>query len=68
MLVRKVDAIIFLGQKSLPLRGHRELLVGDSVNTLHGNFIELLKLLSHYDVPLQQHLYTKLIQTVIHTE
>ena len=30
------------------------MLVDDSVNT--GNFIQLLKLISHYDVPLQQHL------------
>ena len=39
ILARIVDAIIFLGQQAdLPLRGHRELLVDDSVNT--GNVIE----------------------------
>ena len=54
ILARIVDAIIFLGQQGLPLRGHRESLVDDSVNT--GNFIELLKLISHYDVPMLQHL------------
>ena len=43
ILARIVDAIIFLGQQGLPLRGHRELLVDDSVNT--GNFIELLKVI-----------------------
>ena len=37
ILARIVDAIIFLGQQGLPLRGHRELLVDDSVHT--GNFI-----------------------------
>ena len=37
ILARIVDAIIFLGQHGLPLRGHRELLVDDSVNT--GNLL-----------------------------
>ena len=42
ILARIVDAIKFLGQQGLPLRGHRESLVNDSVNT--GNFYRIAKI------------------------
>ena len=49
-----VDAIIFLGHQGLPMRGHKESLTEDSENL--GNVLELLKVISNYDIPLQQHL------------
>ena len=54
ILKRIVDAIMFLGQQGLPMRGHKESLTEYSDNL--GNFLELLKVISNYDIPLQQHL------------
>ena len=54
ILKRIVDAIMFLGHQGLPMRGHNESLNEYSDNL--GNFLELLKVISNYDIPLQQHL------------
>ena len=54
VMTRVVDTIIFLGKQGLALRGHRESLTSEVVNT--GNFLELLKLLSAYDVTICDHL------------
>ena len=48
---RIVDAIMFLGHQGLPMRGH----MTEYSDNL-GNFLELLKVISNYDIPLQQHL------------
>ena len=49
-----VDAVMFLGHQGLPMRGHKESLTEYSDNL--GNFLELLKVISNYNIPLQQHL------------
>ena len=45
---------MFLGHQGLPMRGHKESLTEYSENL--GIFLELLKVISNYDIPLKQHL------------
>ena len=52
ILKRLIDCICFLAKQELPFRGHDE--STDSIN--RGNYIELLNLLSEYDVMLANHL------------
>ena len=47
-----VDVILYLVKQNLSLRGHRESLDEDGN---HGNFLELIKLLSKYDPVLREH-------------
>ena len=54
VLKRIVDTVFLLGKQGLAFRGHRELLIDDSINT--GNFLEALKYLSEYDPVLNSHL------------
>ena len=48
-----VDCVIFLGKQGLAFRGHRESHASDLLNA--GNFLEVLKLLSSYDVTIRDH-------------
>ena len=52
ILYRIVDVILYLVKQNLSLRGHRESLDEDGN---HGNFLELIKLLSKYDPVLREH-------------
>ena len=54
VLERIVIVLMFLDRQGLPLRGHREMMTECCINT--GNFVEVLKLLSTYNPPLQEHL------------
>ena len=54
VMQRIVDVVMFLGRQGLSLRGHRETICDDSINS--GNFIEVLKLISHYDTTVNRHL------------
>ena len=56
IMKRVVDSIILLGKQGLALRGHRESLGSEVLNT--GNFLEVLKCLSTYDVTIRDHLET----------
>ena len=49
-----MDTVFLLGKQGFAFRGHRELLIDDSINT--GNFLEALKYLSEYDPVLNSHL------------
>ena len=52
ILHRVLDVILFLARQNLSFRGHRE----DASSLNKGNFLELVELLSHYDVALREHL------------
>ena len=54
VMTRVVDSIILLGKQGLSFRGHRESTESEVLNT--GNFLELLKYLSIYDVTIHDHL------------
>ena len=54
VMTRVVDSIILLGKQGLSFRGHRESIGSEVLNT--GNFLELLKYLSIYDVTIRDHL------------
>ena len=54
VMTRVVDSIILLGKQGLSFRGHRESIGSEVLNT--GNFLELLKHLSIYDVTIRDHL------------
>ena len=52
ILYRLLDIILFLSKQNIPFRGHRE----DTESLNRGNFLELVELLSKYDVVLKEHL------------
>ena len=54
VMTRIVDCVMFLGKQGLAFRGHRESLASELLNT--GNFLEVLKLLSAYDITIRDHL------------
>ncbi|XP_025406602.1 uncharacterized protein LOC112680656, partial [Sipha flava] len=61
VLERLIDIIIFIGRQGIPYRGKFEgaySLNNDKRN--HGNFLELVMLISKYDNVLQQHLNTSI--------
>jgi hypothetical protein len=60
LVLQRILAVIkFLGKQALPFRGHRY----ESMYTLgdrsvdHGNFLELILLISQFDVPLNNHIH-----------
>ena len=55
IIYRIVDVILYLVKQNLSLRGHRESLDEDGN---HGNFLELIKLLSKYDLCYENMLHT----------
>uniref|UniRef100_H3A3J5 DUF4371 domain-containing protein n=1 Tax=Latimeria chalumnae TaxID=7897 RepID=H3A3J5_LATCH len=55
VLVHLIDIILFLAKQGLPFHGHEEE-VGDVNLMNHGNFLELIALLSKYDRVLGEHL------------
>ena len=54
VMTRVVNSIILLGKQGLSFRGHRESIGSEVFNM--GNFLELLKYLSLYDVTIRDHL------------
>lgn len=52
ILHRVLDVILFLVRQNLSFRGHRE----DASSLNKVNFLELVELLSHYNVALREHL------------
>ena len=54
ILRRIFDVIAFLSKQNLSFRGHREDLRNETSN--HGNFLELMLLLSKYDHVMAEHL------------
>ncbi|XP_060846214.1 SCAN domain-containing protein 3-like [Rhopalosiphum padi] len=61
VLERLIDIILFIGQQGIPYRGKHEGAYSlNNENLNHGNFLELVILISKYDVILQQHLNTSI--------
>lgn len=58
IVLRLIDATLFLGRQGLPFRGHREYAGLGAPDINKGNFLELLKFLAHYDAIIGQHLNT----------
>lgn len=56
ILHRLVDTTLFLARQGLAFRGHREHAGLGAPDSNEGNFLELLKLLAHYDSILEQHM------------
>ena len=56
ILHRLVDTTLFLARQGLAFRGHREYAGLGAPDSNEGNFLELLKLLAHYDSILKQHM------------
>ena len=49
-----VEAVVFCGKQSLPLRGNRD--DRSSVSSNKGNFLELIELMSKHDPALREHI------------
>ena len=49
-----VEAVVFCGKQSLPLRGHRD--DRSSVSSHKGNFLALIELMSKHDSALREHI------------
>lgn len=61
VIERLIDIILFIGRQGIPYRGKHEgahSLNNENLN--HGNFLELVILISKYDAILQQHLNTSI--------
>lgn len=58
IVLRLIDATLFLGRQGLPFRGHREYTGLGAPDINEGNFLELLKFLAHYDAIIEQHFNT----------
>ena len=56
ILHRLEDTTLFLARQGLAFRGHREYAGLGAPDSNEGNFLELLKLLAHYDSILKQHM------------
>ena len=53
---RRILQTLFLARQGLAFRGHREYAGLGAPDSNKGNFLELLKLLAHYDSILEQHM------------
>ena len=57
ILHRVVKMIHFLSKQNLPFRGPVATIKPNDTSNNSGNFIELTKLLSHYDPVLREHIF-----------
>ncbi|XP_008179735.1 zinc finger MYM-type protein 1-like [Acyrthosiphon pisum] len=61
VLERLIDIILFIGRQGIPYRGKQEGAHSlNNENQNHGHFLELIIIISKYDVILQQHLNTSI--------
>jgi len=61
VLEKLIDIFLFIGWQGIPYRGKQERTHSlNNENQNHGNFLELIILISKYDVILQQHLNTSI--------
>jgi len=56
VLDRLISIILFIGRQGIPYRGKQEGIYSLNENGNHGNFLELVKLVSNYDSILKQHI------------
>lgn len=56
VLDRLISIILFIGRQGIPYRGKQEGIYSLNKNGNHGNFLELVKLVSNYDSILKQNI------------